>query len=323
MRVRLIAALLASLVAAGGARAEDGRDLTGLWTNISITRLTRPPGVARLVVDAAEAKAMAGRDFLVRDAERDAGPSDVNDNLLADGNAGDGYNAFWMDPGRTLARVNGEYRTSWIVEPADGQLPLSPEGRARIGRLRAERRTDEAAGPEALTPWDRCLISSRGAGGPGMLNTVYNGNYQFVLTPGALVVVVEQVHDARIIPIYASRAAARAAHGGVPRWFGDSVAWWEGRTLVAETTRVHPEQGAWGPIFLSERGIVTERFTRVAAGEMSYAFTVEDPAYYTRPWRAEMVMTSVAKPIYEFACHEGNYAMSGVLGGARAQEARR
>jgi len=176
-------------------------------------------------------------------------------------------------------------------------------------------------GPEELAPNDRCLIGSRGSGGPGMLNNIYNSNYRFLSTPDAFVVVVEMGFGVRTVPILASKAAAQAAHApaALHPWMGDSTAWWEGDTLVIETVNVHPQQGAFGPIFLSETGRVTERLTRTAK-EIAYEFVVEDPVHYTQTWKAEMTLYALDGDIYEYACHEGNYALTGILGGARAKE---
>jgi hypothetical protein len=220
--------------------------------------------------------------------------------------------------------VKGEYRTSWIVEPADGRLPLTPEGRRRSAASAAMRGRLDPAGPEHLAPNDRCIIGSRGSGGPAMLNNIYNSNYQIVQTPASIAIVAEMVHDARAIPILPSKAAAQAAHkpAAMAPWLGDSVAWWEGNTLVVETLNVHPQQGAFGPVFLSAEGRVTERLTRVSDREILYEFQVEDPVNYTRPWRAEMSFTARPGRVYEYACHEGNYAMSGILAGARSAEGR-
>jgi hypothetical protein len=327
VKLALIAlALLATAAhAAPIPRAADGHpSLTGVWTNASVTKLTRPTAAMPLTVGPAEAEKLAKAFPLTRIAEADAAPTDAKAGAPpAGGNIG-GYNAYWMDPGYTLARIKGQYRTSWIVDPADGQLPFSDAGRALVAKAQAfARAADAPAGPESLQPWDRCLISSRGSGGPGMLNNIYNSNYQIVQTPGAIAIVIEMVHDARTIPVFASKAAAQGAHGPVALhpWLGDSTAWWEGDALVVETVNVHPEQGRAGPIFLTPKGRVTERLTRVSAGQILYEFTVDDPAYYRQPWRAEMSLTAIPGQVYEYACHEGNYALPGILGGARQAEA--
>jgi hypothetical protein len=302
-------------------RTSDGRpDLSGVWSNASQTRLTRSPGTP-LVVSRKQAEAVA--QAVARGMDADAAPSDVHDKPPPAVSAiSQGYNSFWIDSSG-LASVKGQFRTSWIVDPADGQLPLSDAGRQRADHDRLSHRTELAAGPEALMPWDRCLISSRGTGGPGMLNNLYNSNYQIVQTPGAVAILVEMVHDVRTIPLFADKAAAQAGHAPATLhpWLGDSVGWWEGDTLVIETVNVNPEQGRTGPIFLSPGGRVTERLTRASEGQIFYEFAVDDPVYYTRPWRAELSLNASKAQIYEFACHEGNYAMSGILGGARAAEA--
>jgi hypothetical protein len=135
-------------------------------------------------------------------------------------------------------------------------------------------------------------------------------------------ILVEMVHDARIIPISADRSAARRRPPALTPWLGDSVGWWEGDTLVVETTNVNPGQALQGQIILSPGGRLTERFTRVSDDQIFYAFSVDDPAYYTQTWRAEMSFNRRDEQIYEYACHEGNHAMEGILGGARSLEAR-
>jgi hypothetical protein len=306
-------------------RAADGKpDMSGVWTNASVTYLTRPPGVTKLAVSREEAEALVKANPFQRLIEADSGPSDLDDELLDDKNADRGYNAFWVDTSNFLGHVNGEYRTSWIVEPANGQLPLSEEGKARLQKARAAREQNLFAGPEALPLQERCLIGFSGAGGPGMLNTIYNSNYQIVQTPKAIMVLVEMVHDARIIPIVKDAAAAKAAHrpAAVNYWLGDSVGWWEGDELVVETVNVHPQQYDAGPVYLSAKGKVTERFTRVSESQILYRFEVDDPVYYTQPWRAELSLNARSEPVYEYACHEGNYAMESILRGARTQEAQ-
>lgn len=305
-------------------RAADGHaDLSGVWTNASVTHLTRPPSVSKLTMSDAEAAAFAKNDGLVAHLDADAAPSEAPDRApQAAGDPG-GYNSFWLDPGRTLGVVKGQHRTSWIVDPPDGRLPLSPAGRKLIAASAAAHQTDAAAGPEALMPWDRCLISSRGSGGPGMLNNIYNSNYQILQTPTSVAIVVEMIHDLRTVPIFPGKAAAQGHHGPavLHPWLGDSVGWWEGDALVVETVDVNPEQGRTGPIYLSPAARVTERFTRVSQNQILYEFQVEDPAYYSQTWRAEMGLNAGPKQIYEYACHEGNYAMSGILAGARREQA--
>ena len=300
-------------------------DLSGVWSNASLTKLTRAPGMSRPTLTEAEAKALAQSHPQVRSLDADARPTDADEGAPAPGDPG-GYNGFWLDPGRAYARVNGEYRTAWIVDPSDGQLPLSSAGRALVAKAGAYlRAADTPANPEALEPWDRCIISSRGSGGPGMLNNIYNSNYQIVQTPGFVAIEVEMIHDVRAIPVFPDKAAAQAGHGpaALHPWLGDSVAWWEGPTLVVETVNVNAEQGRAGPIFLTPAGRVTERLTRASKDQIFYEFQVEDPAYYTRPWRAQMSLTAGKDPLYEYACHEGNYALPDILRGARAGEAKR
>jgi hypothetical protein len=317
------AATAAPAKADGAPRAADGHpDLSGVWTNASVTHLTRPPGQTTLTVSEAEAKAFAQANPLVMRQERDAAPADPKAGAPGVGDPG-GYNAFWLDPGNTMGLVKGQYRTSWIVDPADGQLPLSAQGKTLVAKAAAySRDADRPDNPEAFEPWDRCIISSRGSGGPGMLNNIYNSNYQIVQTPKSVAIVAEMVHDARGVAIYPSKAAAQAAHGpaALALWLGDSTGWWEGDTLVVETVNVNAEQGRAGPIFLTPKGRVTERLTRVSAQQILYEFEVEDPTYYTRPWKAEMSLNAGPKQIYEYACHEGNYALPDILSGMRAGE---
>lgn len=315
--------LTAAAIAHAAPRAADTpADLTGTWSNASLTLLQRPANLTSLILSKVEARHLAAASPWVRGATEDAEPTDPEAGAPMAGGAVGAVNAFWSDPGDSYARVRGEYRSSWIVEPANGQLPLTEAGRAASRAAAATRSREDPDGPEHLAPNDRCLIASRGTGGPGMLNNIYNSNYQIVQTPDAVVIVAEMVHDARIIPIRADADAARAAHGpaALNRWLGDSVGWWVGNTLVVETRNVNPQQGAFGPIFLSPAGKVIERFTRVSTTELFYDFEVEDPLYYSRPWRAEMSLNALNGLIYEFACHEGNYALPGILAGARRAE---
>jgi hypothetical protein len=325
----IVSALLLVTPAMGGPPAwsppitPDGvPDLQGVWSNASLTWLTRPPGLKTLVVSDAEAAALVRSNPILRRRSEEATPSGPpRQESAAVGVAG--YNAFWLDAGDTLGKVNGEWRTSWIVDPPSGQLPFSEQGKALVAKARIfANEADAPTDPEKLQPWDRCLIGSRGSGGPGMLNNIYNSNYQIVQTRDAVVIVVEMIHEPRIIPLFPGKAAAEAGHrpAAIQPWLGDSVGWWENGALVVETTRVNREQGRAGPLYLSPAGKVTERFSRVSPTEILYQFQVEDPTYYSQPWRAEMPLIAQKGRLFEYACHEGNYALPDILRGARAAE---
>lgn len=298
-------------------------DLQGVWTNQSITGLTRPPGITSLVVSDDEAAKIVANDFWIRAGEGQSEPAPT-DKPPEEGEArfGDqGYNSFWLDPGQSLARVRGELRTSWITYPKSGQIPLSAEARRQIGAYQARRAgTSYMEGgnfsdPEELPISERCLIGFSGTGGPVMLNPIYNSNYQIVQTPGHVMIMAEMVHDARIIPINGHHRPDI-----MKPWLGDSIGWYEGDTLVVETRNLHPEQAVSGPIFLSSEGKVTERFTRTSETEIVHEFRVEDPLFYTETWGGEIAFKTKDGPIFEYACHEGNYSVPGILAGSRVFE---
>jgi hypothetical protein len=330
MTVVALAAVLASpaFAQAGGdtPRTADGKpSFDGVWTNGSGTRLERGANFKQLVVPAAEAEALLKTAVAGREASN--APSDLSMGAFRDSNSAAGYNAFWTDPGIGLMTVRGEARSSHIVSPEDGRIPFRDRAKSLELPIREgiEYRSGKGAyeGPEDLPLRERCLIAQSDGGGPVMLNGLYNNNYGFHLTASHLVIEVEMVHDARIIPIYASAEKARAAHkpAVIKPWLGDSVAWWEGDTLVSETRNVHPVQVSRTSTPLSAQGTVTERFTRIAPGELLYQFRVEDPVHYTTAWSGEYSFKPGSGSIFEYACHEGNYSMEGILGGARLAEA--
>jgi hypothetical protein len=295
-------------------RTPDGRpDLHGVWTNSSITVLERQDASLPLVLTPEQVARIESRRSAQNAAA--AAPTDPETGAPPLGGAVGGYNAFWIDRGAQVGRVDGEARSSWIVDPPDGRIPFSEEGRRRVAAILARRSAD---GPEGLNPADRCLIGSRGSGGPPMLNNIYNNTYQIVQTPDHVMILVEMMHDARIV-----RLGAEHRPAVLVQWLGDSVGRWEGDTLVIETRHWKRAQGDYEPIFLSEDAAVTERLTLRAPGELHYAFTVDDPAYYTQPWHGEMTFTPAEGPVFEYACHEGNYAMPGILAGARREERER
>jgi hypothetical protein len=307
------------------------RDLTGIWTNASLTPLTRARGVESLTVSEEEARRMAAGTAIAGVAPDESFTSNYSDPNAGPPEKGGqdfglrGYDAFWVTPGEMLGKVRGEYRTSNIVDPPSGQLPYrDPASVARkqmAGFVKYATGNHPYEGPEATELAERCLIGFGGTGGPGMLSVLYNNNYQFVLTPDHLMVLVEMAHDARIIPIYASADIAMRSHKPdvITPWLGDSVAWWEGDTLVARTVNVNPQQAQNHPFLLSPKAVVTERFTRTGEEEIFYEFTVDDPETYTQPWRAELTFYPQSR-LYEYACHEGNYGLEGILAGARLKE---
>lgn len=308
-------------------------DLTGVWTNASLTGLTRPAGVTSLVVDEATAKKMvehpvvAGVTKTADDAATSIDPAKLDKPPEKGGKdfGSKGYDFLWVTPGDRLAIVNGEYRTSYIVDPPNGQLPFTPEQLAKRRAMMAgaaKYLTGEGPfdGPEDAALSERCLVGFGGSGGPGMLNPIYNNNYQFVLTGDYLMVLVEMAHDVRNIPIFASAETARANHrpDAIQPWFGDSVAWWEGDTLVIETTHLNPKQTQTG-FPLTSTGVVTERLTRTSEKDIAYSFAVNDPKIYSQPWKAELGFYPASR-VFEYACHEGNHGLTGMLEGARERE---
>jgi hypothetical protein len=325
---RIIAASVAAIVLAAPAfaqsapmanppRNKDGRvDLQGFWSNQSATTLTRGASVPKLVLTEAEAKEYESKfTWNVNEASQ-KGLVDVNTPPPSGSGAQfgtTGYNAFWLDHGRHYAKVRGEIRSSWLTDPPDGRLPSKP------GAQRAQ----NAGGYGSFDSYEtrplaeRCIASFSRSAGPVMQNSLYNNTYQVVQAPGHVMIDVEMNHDVRIIPIVKSRADVRHTPGAIQPWFGDSVGWYEGDTLVVETTNVNPRQRAQ----MSPTGVLTERFSRWSEGEILYEFEVNDPEFYTRTWKGEMVMNKSKEPLYEYACHEGNYALHGILAGARVQEA--
>jgi hypothetical protein len=291
-------------------------DLQGTWTNASLTSLERDDMFkGKATLSDAEAAEFERTNAFAQFAAADAKPVDPSVQQKASSDPG-GYNAFWLDPGTRLATVSGEHRTSFIVEPANGKVPYTPEGLKAFQAARASMNFD---GPERRALGERCLLGFGSTSGPPMLPDVYNNNYQIVQTPDAVMILVEMVHDARVV-----RIGGKHVPQAITPWMGDSVGHWEGETLVVETTNLNPGQKAHYGIkqrfYLPPTGKVTERFTRVGEKEILYQFTIEDGATYTQPWKGEVPLRRTDDRIYEYACHEGNYALPGILAGAREQE---
>lgn len=298
-------------------RTRDGRpDLQGFWTNVSVTSLQRPQNIPSLVLTPEQARAFEATSTWNVNEAGQRGRVDVNA-VPPGGEKADfatkGYNSFWLDPGRHFATVKGEIRSSWIISPDNGRLPSKPEA-ARAQNAGGYGTFD---GPETRPLAERCLVSFSRSAGPVMQNSLYNNNYQIVQAPGHVLINVEMNHDVRIIPIVKSRAEASHRPEPIQPWFGDSVGWYEGDTLVVETVNVNPKQRAQ----ISSKGKLTERFTRWSNDQILYEFTVDDPEFYTSVWSGEMSLNRSREPLYEYACHEGNYALHGILAGARVKEA--
>ena len=294
-------------------------DLSGVWSPATITRLERDTALReRLVLSDAEAKALEGENATFN--AKDKAPTDPNAKVddLPCGVKGFptgpecGYNNFWVDPGTKVMRVGAEPRSSILVSPISGRLPLRPEALARIQAQFGNTRVGNFDGPERRPLGERCLIGFGSTAGPPMLPVLYNNHYQIVSSRDDVAIQVEMVHDTRLL-----RLNGRHDPAGVKRWMGDSVAHWEGETLVVDTANFRPDQTFRGA---SPDMKVTERFTRIAPAQLLYQFEVVDAATFTEPVRGEVAWNLTKDQIYEYACHEGNYALPGILAGARAAE---
>jgi hypothetical protein len=221
--------------------------------------------------------------------------------------------------------VKGEFRSSYVVDPPNGRVPMRADyASQRPASTRYVTGVGGNEGPEAPPLSERCLIGLGNTDGPDMLITFYNNTYHIVQAPDHVIILVEMVHDARIVRTFDSESEARRSHrpDAIKPWLGDSVGWYEGSTVVVETINIRPEQVLASAIPLSPTGKVTERFTRGGDEEIFYELSVDDPAVYSSPWRAELSFFYASKErVYEYACHEGHHAMEGILGGVREQSA--
>jgi len=277
-------------------------DLQGVWSNATVTPLQRPANLASKEFYTEEEAQAIELDTVTRAKAETRGANAAQD-------LGAAYNAFWYDRGNQVVPT---LRTSLIIDPPDGRIPaLTDEGRRLQAERAAERRTrGPADGPESRALAERCVVW--GNAGPPMVSSFYNNNYQIVQGPGYVAILVEMIHDVRIIP-----TDGRAHLPSTTRaWMGDPVGHGEGDTLVVETTNFRPETGYQGS---SENMKLTERFKRVSNDVLMYEFTVNDPAF-TRPWTAQIPMSPGEGKIFEYACNEGNIGMVGMLAGAREDE---
>ena len=290
-------------------------NLQGVWTNASLTTLERPDYFESLEIS--DDEAMAARQSSEEFNQTLDNPYAQGETPESGGDVG-GYNVAWMDPGSDFFKLNGKYRSSIITYPESGKLPR------RLTRWAIEgpsiyRMFTRADHPEERSLGERCVVGFGSSGGPPMLNVLYNNHYQIVQSPGYVMIMVEMNHDARII-----RLDSDHNPDNMKPWLGDSVGWWEGQTLVVKTKNHHPQQkfraAIRHQILMMEEAEVTERFTRVSKDEILYQFEVNDKKAYRDVWKGEMPLRATESRIYEYACHEGNYAMANILAGARAEE---
>ena len=316
-------------------RMPDGHpDLQGTYDLATLTPLERPNG-AQAVLSAEEVAKLEGAvaarvqaGDLPSKGDRPAPPKGGDGSTGAAGNVG-GYNIFWLDPGSAYTIVNGERRTSLIVDPPDGRVPsLTAAAKQRFAALLARPTSDTTQSndpgletapgayddPERRPLGERCLLGFGSTSGPPALpNYFYNNLHKIVQTPNAVMILNEMVHDARIVRMNQPHLPKT-----IRRWMGDSVGQWDGDTLVVDTTNFTEHTRFRGS---SENLHVVERFTRVDERTLLYRFTIEDPTTWERPWTGEYAWPATDERIYEYACHEANYALENVLRGARRREA--
>ena len=281
-------------------------DLQGVWDFRTLTPLERPEALAdKAFLSEEEAAAFEQEILYARDADRRDGaeiPAGIGSDVER------AYNQFWWDYGTNITE---DRRTSLIVDPPDGRIPWTPEQQESMAELFAQYFSRVPEGPEDRGLSERCILGF--ISGPPMLPSAYNNNVQLFQTPDYVVILNEMVHSARIVPLADQSSLA----AGVRQWGGDSRGRWEDGTLVVETTHF---LGTTSFVGSSEHLRLVERLTRVDADTLLYEFTVEDPKTWTRPWTAAVPMQKTDGPIFEYACHEGNYGMTNLLAGARAEE---
>jgi hypothetical protein len=283
-------------------RTGDGRPaFAGIWTNSTLTPFERPKEFAGKEFFTPKEAADYSRRMQEQNNRDRRGATPQDDVNLA-------YNEAWFDRG---TKVYSNLRTSIVVDPADGRVPaLTPEARdAAAARAAVQSRRPE--GPEDFPVAVRCLLFANA--GPPMVSTAYNNNYAIVQTRGYVGIDVEMIHDMRIIPL----SGRPHISSSIRLWMGDSVGHWDGDTLVVDTTNFTDKTHVRG----SDQNLhLIERFKLMNANTIRYRFTVDDPTAFVKPWTGEIILSRAPGPLYEYACHEGNYSLADMLLGARAEE---
>ena len=336
MRIALL--LIPALALAQSPRSPDGHpDFSGTYDITTLTPVMRPPSLAdRKSLTDEEAKAQSqamaakvaasnkatdpNRQAPAKGGSRGAGatgPVDVYD--AAGGNTG-GYNGVWVEFGEQAFKLEGQYRTSIIVDPPNGRMPpMTPEAMKRVGRVGRDR----PAGSDVPGPYDdpelrplseRCLMSfGQSATTPALPNYFYNNFKQIVQGKDTVVILNEMIHDARVV-----RMNGKHDPPEIRRWTGDSIGHWEGEVLVVDTTNFSDQPALAG----ADRNLhVIEKFSRIDPKTLLYQFTIDDPTVWTKSWSGEMPWAATDGRIFEYACHEGNYSFGNILRGARLIEA--
>ena len=313
-------------------RTASGRpDLTGNYDAATLTPLSRPEKYGDNLylsreeaakIEAEEASVIESRS-LASDPNREPPPEGGDGSSGGAGNVG-GYNTFWIDRGSDAFAVEGKFRTSILVDPPDGRIPPRTEAAAKRAQERPRRRANDGTpwwlendgpgpydGPESLGIPERCIVGFTGA--TPTFPSLYNNYKSIVQTEDSVMILIEMVHDARVVRMNSEHPPAE-----IRKWLGDSIGWWEGDTLVVDTTNLHPKAVLRGG---SENMHVVEHFTKLADGNVLYRFTLEDDTVWTAPWTGEYIWRASENKVYEYACHEGNYSMGNILRGARLLEA--
>jgi hypothetical protein len=313
-RTTVIAAIGLAFLTLGPANAQDqikrtpwgDPDIEGIWTNATLTPLQRPPELgAKEFFTPEEARQFQQTRLEQTNADRPLPPGQVG-----------AYNDAFFERGTSIVRSR---RTSLVIDPADGRIPaLTADAQRKVEARQQREKTSPADSPEDRWLTERCILF--GATVP-MLPEPYNNNYRIIQSPGYVTILVEMNHDARVIPL----DSRPHLDGRIQQWTGDSRGHWEGNTLVVETTNLKfNHQSRFGVGYLNglsdERLHVVERFTVTDANTLTYRATVDDPTVFVRAWTVELSMSRTAGPLYEVACHEGNYGMANILSGHRAEE---
>lgn len=333
MRITQLCVFAVAICGISGALASAKPDLSGTYDIATLTPLERPESFGdKLHVTHSEARSVAAESLAevfkrakLKPSDPDRGAPPVGGDTNPACNVG-GYNNFWIDNGEDVFAVGGKYRTSILTYPADGRRPpLTPTGKRREQQQIAQSPPNvgratwlETNGsgpydnPENRPLAERCLLGFGPVGGPPMVPALYNNVKRIIQTEHHVMIMAEMVHDARVVRM---NAAHRPAH--VRTWQGDSIGWWEGDTLVVETTHFKPQSAL---AFADENLKVTERFSRIDAATLRYSFVVEDPTVWSGSWGGDYPWPATAAKLFEYACHEGNYALGNIMRGARLLE---